>query len=87
MGSKVGCLPGSPSLVGGVQFLPKLSGAREGVGGQKGSGGQDGQGLVGDGQTGPCCFVLGVLRQEDVLGDVRHTLVLLAHLDGEQYHI
>ncbi len=39
--SKIGCLPGSPGLVGRVQILPKLSGAGEGVGGQKGGGGQD----------------------------------------------
>ncbi len=87
MGSKDGCLPGSPGLVGGVHFLPKLSGAGESVGGQKGGGGQDGQGLVGGGQTGPSCLALGILQQEDVLGDVWHTLVVLAHLDGEQYHI
>ncbi len=87
MGSKVGSLPGSPGLVGGVKFLPKLSGEWEGVGGQKGGGGQDGKGLVGDGQTGPCSLALHVLQQEDVLGDVRHTLIELAHLDGEQYHI
>ncbi len=87
VGSKVGCLPGSPGLVGGVQSLPKLSGAGEGVGRQKGGGGQDGQGLVSDGQTGPTCLALGVLQQEDVLGDVWRTLVVLAHLDGEQYHI
>ncbi len=49
VGSKVGCLPGSPGCVGRVQLLPKLSCAREGVGGQKGDGGQNGQGLVGDG--------------------------------------
>ncbi len=48
VGSKVGCLPGSPGLVGGVQFLPKLSGVGEGVGDQKGSGDQDSQGMVGD---------------------------------------
>ncbi len=83
VGSKVGCLPGSPGLIGGVQFLPKLSGAGEGVGGQKGGGGQDGQGLVGDRQMGPSCLLLGVLQQEDVLKDVQHTLVVLAHLDGE----
>ncbi len=32
VGSKVGRLPGNPSLVGGVKFLPKLGGAEEGVG-------------------------------------------------------
>jgi hypothetical protein len=48
VGSKVGCLPGCPGLVDRVQLLPKLSGAGEGVGGQKDGGGQDGQGLVGD---------------------------------------
>ncbi len=42
VGSKVGCLPGSPGLVGRVQLLPKLSGAGEGVGGQQGGGGQNG---------------------------------------------
>ncbi len=41
VGSKVGCLPGSPGLVGRVQLPPKLSCAGEGVGGQKGGGGQD----------------------------------------------
>ncbi len=87
MGSKVGCFPDSPGLVGGVQFLPKLSGVGEGVGGQKGGGGQDGQGLVDDGQTSPCYLALGVLQQEDVLEDVRRTLVVLVHLDGEHYHI
>ncbi len=50
MVSKVGCLPGSPGLVGRVQLLPKLSCVGEGVSGQKGSGGQDGLGLVGDKQ-------------------------------------
>ncbi len=83
MGSKVGYLPGSPGLFGRVQLLPKLSGAGEGVGGQKGNGGQDGQGLVGGGQTSPSSLVLGILQEEDVLGDVRHTLVVLAHLNGE----
>jgi hypothetical protein len=87
VGSKVGSLPSSPGLVGRVKFLPKLSGAGEGVGGQKGGGGQDSQGLVGDRQMGPCCLVLRILQQEDVLGDLRRTLVVLAHLDGEQYHI
>jgi hypothetical protein len=87
VGSKVSSLSGSPGLVGRVKFLPKLSGAGEGVGGQKGGGGQDGQGLVRDGQTGPCCLALRILQQEDLLGDVRRTLVVLAHLDGEQYHI
>ncbi len=62
VGSKVGCLPGNPGLVGTVQLLPKLSGAGEGVGSQKGSGGQDGQGLVGDGQMGPSSFALGILQ-------------------------
>ncbi len=62
MGSKVGCLPGSPGLVGGVQLLPKLSSAGEGVGSQKGGGGQDGQGLIGDGQMGPSSLALGVLQ-------------------------
>ncbi len=87
VGSKVGRLPGSPGLVGGVKFLPKLSCAGEGVGGLKGGGGQDGQGLVGDGQTGLCCLALCVLQQEDVLGDIHCTLVELAHLDGEQYNV
>ena len=62
MGSKVGCLPGSPGLVGRVRLLPKLSGVGEGVGGQKGGGGQDGQGLVGDGQTSPSSLALGILQ-------------------------
>jgi hypothetical protein len=57
------------------------------IGSQKGGVGQDGQGLVGDGQMGPTCLALGVLQQEDLLGDVQGTLVVLAHLDGEQYHI
>ncbi len=61
VGSKVGCLPGSPGLVGRVQLLPKLSCVGEGVGGQKGGGGQDGQGLVSDGQTSPGNLVLGIL--------------------------
>ncbi len=61
VGSKVGCLPGSPGLFGRVQFLPKLSGAWEGVRGQKGSGGQDGQDLVSKRQSGPCCLALGIL--------------------------
>ncbi len=39
VGSKIGCLPGSPGLVGRVQLLPKLSCVGEGVGGQKGGGG------------------------------------------------
>ncbi len=83
VGSKIDCLPGSPGLVDRVQVLPKLSGAGEGVDGQKGSGGQDGQDLVGDGQTGPSCLALGILQQEDVLGDVWRAFVVLAHLDGE----
>ncbi len=87
VGSKVGCLLGSPGLVGRVQLLPKLSCAGEGVGSQKGSGGQDGQGLVGDGRTSPSSLALGILQEEDVLGDVRHNLVVLAHLNGEQYHV
>ncbi len=87
VGSKVGCFPGSSGHVGGVQFLPKLSGTGEGVGSQKGSGGQDGQSLVGDRQTGPCYLVLDVFQKEDVLGDVWCTLLVLAHLDCEQYHI
>ncbi len=62
VGSKVGCLPGSPGLVGRVQLLPKLSCAGEGVGGQKGRGGQDGQGLVGDRQTSPSSLELGILQ-------------------------
>ncbi len=62
VGSKLGCLPGSPGLVGRVQLLPKLSDAGEGVGGQKGSGGQDDQGPVGEGQTSPSSLVLGVLQ-------------------------
>ncbi len=53
VGSKIGCLLGSPCLVGRVQHLPKLSCAGEGVGGQKGGGGQDGQFLVSDRQTSP----------------------------------
>jgi hypothetical protein len=57
VGSKVSSLLGSPDLVGRVKFLPKLSGAGEGVGGQKSGGGQDNQDLVGDGQT-----ALAVLR-------------------------
>ncbi len=87
VGSKVGCLPGSPGLVGRVQLFPKLSGAGEGVGGQKGGGGQDSQGLVGDGQTSPSSLALGILQEEDVLGDVRCTLVVLAYSNGEQYHV
>ncbi len=87
VGSKVGCLPDSPGLVGRVQLLPKLRCAGEGVGGQKGGGGQDGQGLVGDGQTSPSSLMLGVLQLEDVFGDVRCTLVVLAHLNGEGYHV
>ncbi len=83
VGSKVGCLPGSPGHVGGVQFLPKLSGTGEGVGGQKGGGGQDGQGLVSDEQMGPNCLALSVLQQEDVIPDVQRALIVLAHLDGE----
>ncbi len=87
MGSKIGCLPGSPGLVGRFQLLPKLSCAGEGVRGQKRGGGQDGQGLVGDGQTSPGSLTLGILEQEDVLRDVRRTLVVLAHLNGERYHV
>ncbi len=87
MSRKVGSLPGSPGLVGGVKFLPKFRGAGEGVGGQKGGGSQDSQGLVGDRQTGPCCPALCILQQEDVLGDPRCSLVVLAHLDGERYHV
>jgi hypothetical protein len=59
VGSKVGCLPGSPGLVSRVRFLPKLGGAGESVGGQKVGGGQDSQGLVSDGQTGPSSLALG----------------------------
>ncbi len=62
VGSKVGCLSGSPGLVGRVQLLPKLSCAGEGVGSQMGGGGQDGQGLVGDGQTSPISLALGVFQ-------------------------
>ncbi len=62
VGSKIGCLPGSPSLVSRVQLLPKLSCGGEGVGGQKGGGGQDGQGLVGDGQSNPGSLALGILE-------------------------
>ncbi len=62
VGSKVGCLPGSPGLVGRVQLLPKLSCVGEGVGGQKGGGGQDGQGVVGDRQTIPSSLALGILE-------------------------
>ncbi len=87
MGSKIGCLPGSPGLVGRVKLLPKLCCAGEGVSGQKGSEGQDSQGLVGDGQTSPGSLALGILEQEDVLGDVRRTLVVFAHLNGERYHV
>jgi hypothetical protein len=85
VGSKVSCLSDSPGLVGRVQLYPKLSRAGEGVGGQKGGGGQDGQGLVGDGQTSPSSLALGVLQEEDVLGDVQRTLVVLAHLNGYNY--
>ncbi len=83
VGSKVGSLPGSPCLVSGVKLLPKLCGVGEGVGSQKGGGGQDGQGLVSDGQIGPCYLALCILQQEDVLRDVQCTLIVLAHLDGE----
>ncbi len=62
VGSKIGCLPRSPGLVGRVQLLQKLSCAGEGVSGQKGGGGQDGQGLVGDGQTSPGSLALGILE-------------------------
>ncbi len=62
VGSKVGCPPGSPGLVGRVQLLPKFSCAGEGVGGQKGGGGQVGQGLVGDGQTSSSSLASGVLK-------------------------
>ncbi len=82
VGSKVGCLLGIPGLIGRIQFLSKLSGAGEGVGGWKGDRGQDGQGLVGDGQMGPSCLALGILQQEDVLEDVWHTLIVLAYRDG-----
>ncbi len=87
VGSKVGCLPGSSDLVGMVQLLPKLSCVGEGVGSQKGGGSQDGQGLVSDGQTSPGSLALGILQKEDVLGDVQRALVVLAHLNGEQYHV
>ncbi len=62
MGSQVGCLLGSLGLVGRVQLFPKLSGAGEGVRGQKGGGGQDGHDLVGDGQRGPSSLALGILQ-------------------------
>ncbi len=62
VGSKVGCLPGSPGLASKVQFLPKLSGVGEGVGSQNGSGGQDSQGVVGDGQSSPRSLALGILQ-------------------------
>ncbi len=68
VGSKVGCLPGSPGLVIRVQLLPQLSGAGEGVGSQKGGGDQDGQGLVGDGQMSPSSFGLGVSSRKMHLG-------------------
>ncbi len=87
VGSKEGCLPCSPGFVGRVQLLPKLSGRGEGVSGQKGGGGSDGQGLVGDRQTSPSSLSLGILQEEDLLGDVWHTLVVLAHLNDEQYHV
>ncbi len=83
VGSKVSCLPGSPGLVGRVQLFPKLSGAGEGVGGQKGGGGQDDQGLVGDGQMSHSSLALGVLQEEDVLRDVWRMVIVLAHLNGE----
>ncbi len=86
VGSKVGCLPGSRSCRQGPT-PPKLSCVGEGVGSQKGGGGQDGQGLVGDRQRSPGSFALGILQEEDVLGDVHHALVVLAHLNGEQYHV
>ncbi len=81
VGSKVGCLPGSPGLVGRVQLFPKLSGAGEVVGSQMGGGGQDGQGLVSDGQRSPSSLALGVLQEEDVLGDVQRTLVVLPEIE------
>ncbi len=62
VGSKIGCLPGSPGLVGRFQLLPKLSCAGEGVGSQKGGGGQDSQGLIGDGHTSPGSLALGILK-------------------------
>ncbi len=62
VGSKAGCLPGSPGLVSRVRLLPKLSCVGEGVGSQKGSGDQDGQGLVGDGQTSLSSLALGILQ-------------------------
>jgi hypothetical protein len=62
VGSKIGCLLGSPGLVGRVQLPPKLSCAGEAAGGQKGGGGHDGQGLVGDVQTSPGSLVLGILE-------------------------
>ncbi len=42
VGGKLGSLPGSPGLVGGVELLTKFSGVGEGVGSQRGGGGQDG---------------------------------------------
>ncbi len=62
VGSKVGCLQGSPGLVGRVQLLPKLSVVGEGIGSQKSSGDQDCQGLVGDRQTSPSSLALGILQ-------------------------
>ncbi len=75
VGSKAGCLPGSPGLVGRVQLLPKLSCVGEGVSGQKGRGGQDSQGLVSDGLMSPSSLALGILQKEDVLKDVWRALV------------
>ncbi len=62
VGSKIGCLPGSPGLVGRIQLFPELSCAGEGVGSQKGGGDQDGQGLVGDGQMSPGSLALAILE-------------------------
>ncbi len=76
LGSKVGCLPGSPGLVGRVQLLPKLSCAGEGDGGQKGGGGQVGQGLAGDGQ-------MSLLNSDTLNGcSVRKTSLKTFHVEN-----
>ncbi len=64
-----GVVGGQLMLVGRVEFLPKFSGAGEGVSSQEDGEGQDGQCLVGDRQTSPCCLALCILQLENVLKD------------------
>ncbi len=87
MGTKVGSLPGGPSLVHGVALFPVVGGAGKGVCGKESCGGQNKESLVSDRQTHLCCLALGIFEHLDVLRDIRSSFVVLAHLKGERYHI